>query len=514
MALAVLGGVVLSTAEVAGSLGVPYISTVASIVQLIQDSCQRVTLHNKKCEALSNKARTLLVCFMEKSRSLDNSELRTHADQLQSVLEMVSRRMSEWAQIGRMRAFLRDGEVARQIEKADGELDNAVATFQLNATMDAHFSLERLDRKVEVIFERFVANPTEGIKRIQEYQTSDREDITEPMMRIGQKKLKSLRQSEHGSGSPSENLMAAIQGRKQECEKVERALTELYRKLKIPPTIKILDGEVTREDSIPMSGGLYSDVWIGWWLSETKVALKALREVRTTNPKAVKRFEQELKVWSCLSHPNILQFLGLVTDIGHFLQIVSPWQENGNILNFVQSNPTADRIQLLTGASYGLTYLHEKGIVHGNLRCSNILVSDKNEALVCDFGMSKVVEDITDQFASITLTKAGSSRWLAPELMEGTINFPDMACDVYSFGMTMYECLTGSIPFASLKKNAQVIRKVTQEGARPERPLDGDGIVWMTDSVREILQMCWNEEPKDRLRMTDVGAQLAESGKK
>ena len=136
-------------------------------------------------------------------------------------------------------------------------------------------------------------------------------------------------------------------------------------------------------------------------------------------------------------------------------------------------------------------------------------MSNNEEALICDFGMSKIIEDITEQSASATLTKSGSSRWLAPEIIEGTLTFPDIACDVYSFGMTIYECLTGTVPFASLKRDAQVIRQVTQSGARPQRPQGGEGSVWITDEVWGILQKCWRQAPKDRPKMKGLCEEMS-----
>lgn len=65
-------------------------------------------------------------------------------------------------------------------------------------------------------------------------------------------------------------------------------MNEIYKRLRTLPSVKNLNGEVIREGDIPVAGGTYSDVWIGWWLDETKVAVKALREVRTTAQKAVR----------------------------------------------------------------------------------------------------------------------------------------------------------------------------------------------------------------------------------
>ena len=139
---------------------------------------------------------------------------------------------------------------------------------------------------------------------------------------------------------------------------------------------------------------------------------------------------------------------------------------------------------------------------------SNVLVSANQDALICDFGMAKVVEDVTGQAASATLTKAGSARWLAPEVIEREVDFPTQESDVYSFGMTMYECLAGKMPFSTLRRDAQVIHKIIQEKLRPERPTEGDNARWCTDEVWKVVEHCWKREPKDRWTMEQVSKEL------
>ena len=105
---------------------------------------------------------------------------------------------------------------------------------------------------------------------------------------------------------------------------------------------------------------------------------------------------------------------------------------------------------------------------------ANILVSDQasqsvllllfttdgccvqGEALISDFGLSRVIEDITETPAYTTLTSGGSNRWCAPELMN-EISSPTLTTDVYSFSMTILECLTSERPFAHLKRDALVV---------------------------------------------------------
>ncbi|KAJ3517797.1 hypothetical protein NLJ89_g281 [Agrocybe chaxingu] len=130
----------------------------------------------------------------------------------------------------------------------------------------------------------------------------------------------------------------------------QRGLINLHRETGVPPTIKVLNGEVTKHGDLAIAGGVYSDIWAGKWLGEEKVALKALRNIRATDAKAKKvrqrllilgetihhlqRFENEIKLWANLKHNNILPFYGIVTDLGQHIHMVSPWQENGNVLEY------------------------------------------------------------------------------------------------------------------------------------------------------------------------------------
>ncbi|CAL1703915.1 unnamed protein product [Somion occarium] len=470
---------ILGAAQIAGDFGVPYIGGAAGLVKGIQDSAEKVIAHRHECKRLGNKAGQLLQVFEEQGPRLKESDLRVYADEMESILLKVHTRMQRWAQLGRVRAFLQDAKIAEQIKNANSDIDTTISKFQMHSLITIQTVQERVEanvtithRTVEEFLTRFATSPAQAADEVRQLERVGQE-IAIPLMEEGQRHLRFIREqlpaqpktinADGGTSAPKPTYTP-------EYLQIQHGLTELYKRMGIPPTVKHLDGEVIRDGDIPVAGGTYSDVWIGWWLGETKVALKALRGVRATATKAGRRFERELKVWSKLSNPHILSFLGLVTDIGNFLHMVSPWQDNGNILEFVKKHEDADRHHLLTGAVQGLAYLHEQGVVHGNMKCSNILVSAEAEALICDFGMSKLVEDVTEQSASATLTKQGSARWLAPEVIEGLVDSPTMACDVYSFGMTMFECFSTVMPFAKLKRDAQVIHKVIGEKMRPGRP--------------------------------------------
>ncbi|EIN07639.1 kinase-like protein [Punctularia strigosozonata HHB-11173 SS5] len=274
--------------------------------------------------------------------------------------------------------------------------------------------------------------------------------------------------------------------------RVQRGLLDLHRIKGIPPSVKILNGEVTREGQFPVAGGAYSDVWIGRWFSEEKVALKALRMVRADD-KAKRRFQREIEVWSRLKHRNIQPFYGLVTELGQHIHIVSAWAENGNVLQYLAKAPDTNRLKLMMGAARGLEYLHYSNVVHGNMKCSNILVSDKGEACVCDFGMSKIIEEVTETIASATLTTSGSARWLAPELIEGTAPSPTYQSDIYSFGMTMLECVTLKHPYSHCKRDAMVIYEIVTAKRSPPRPEGAEFDHILTDEWWAVMESCWTD---------------------
>lgn len=126
-------------------------------------------------------------------------------------------------------------------------------------------------------------------------------------------------------------------------------------------------------------------------------------------------------------------------------------------------------------------------------------------------GMSKVIESATDQSATITLTKSRSMRWLAPELLEGSRL--TTACDVYSFSMTMLECITLKDPFHDIKRDFLIARQLSK-GVKPEKPdltvlqpylKGGDtGAMW------EVMQICWTSNPDQRPAMIALSQQLME----
>ncbi|KAG5717225.1 Tyrosine-protein kinase isoform SRK4, partial [Termitomyces sp. T112] len=236
-----------------------------------------------------------------------------------------------------------------------------------------------------------------------------------------------------------------------------------------------------------------------------RVCIKAMRVFETMDKELVfKQFWKEVILWEQLCHPNIIPVYGLYRFQDRPC-IVAPWMENGNITKYLKRNPEIPRLPLAVGVARGLYYLHDKGIIHGDLKGSNILVDDEGIARVADFGISSISDP---QILSLTshsgaASRGGTIRWQAPELFDmqnDTVVKNSKASDVYAWACVCYEIFTGSIPLNHLLHDATIIFQVKM-GARPSRPLSSSESwsSWgLTEDIWLIMEDCWKAEPSDR----------------
>jgi serine/threonine protein kinase len=132
----------------------------------------------------------------------------------------------------------------------------------------------------------------------------------------------------------------------------------------------------------------------------------------------------------------------------------------------------------------------------------------KGTACICDFGMSKVIEEVTEKSASATLTAGGSARWLAPELIEGKA--PTMEADTYSYAMAILELLTGKHPFADCKRDAAVIYGIIVLKKTPVRPEEKETSRWLSDALWDLMQRCWHKDAASRPSMREVASSISQ----
>ncbi|KAG8968348.1 hypothetical protein FRC05_001572 [Tulasnella sp. 425] len=214
------------------------------------------------------------------------------------------------------------------------------------------------------------------------------------------------------------------------------------------------------------------------------------------------RIEMEASVWKMLRHPRILQFLGIYR-IGEDVYLVSPFAENGSLPGFLKARPDVDRKRLVIEIAEGLAYLHQCGIIHGDLKGNNILISGEENILLCDFGLAKHVTSRT----STSLRGTGSIPWQSPELLRDASR-RTFQSDVYAFGITVSEVLSRNEPYAHHSGIASIITGVLFAGERPlthpSTAPDGTSYLQLWGEAGK----CWDENPALRPSMLSVLSRL------
>ncbi|KAF8593986.1 kinase-like protein, partial [Ceratobasidium sp. AG-I] len=198
-------------------------------------------------------------------------------------------------------------------------------------------------------------------------------------------------------------------------------------------------------------------------------------------------------------HPNVLKMLGLV-EFRDQIGMVSQWMEEGNLPHYLEREPGADRPNICMQVAEGLSYLHKCGVVHGDLKGANILMSDSGVPLLADFG-NATLEMCSLQFTRTSSNHNYTLRWTAPEVYL-EMGAPTVEADIYAMGMVR-EIITGSIPYRGWSERAVNFR--IAGGAIPERPEDCiPGTNEAGNAIWLMLTRCWARDPESRPTIIEV----------
>ncbi|KAF9442739.1 kinase-like protein [Macrolepiota fuliginosa MF-IS2] len=292
---------------------------------------------------------------------------------------------------------------------------------------------------------------------------------------------------------------------------VLHAIVQLCRASGTYPQCLVLRG--TRSDEHqPVASGRFGEIWRGYF-EDRPVALKVARLIHKTRiDHFTKKFSGEATLWKSFIHPNLHPFYGIywleVPD--HRVCLVSPWAENGNVAEYLKANPDIPRFPLVFDILAGLGYLHQRKVIHGNLKSANVLVSPGGSACLTDFGLSSIVDTDIIRWTSLeTVTQtSGTVRWEAPELIDelddGSAPKPTLLSDVYSLASVIYEVLTGRLPFHEFPHEATILSKVIK-GITPTKPSAMDSpSMEITDEIWGVMKSCWSFDLSERPTVKQV----------
>ncbi len=249
-------------------------------------------------------------------------------------------------------------------------------------------------------------------------------------------------------------------------------------------------------------GEVFRAVWRG-----SDVAVKMLNFDSSMSKENRISFVDEMRVMSTLRHPNVVLFMAACTRPPK-LCIVMEFMALGSLYDLLHNELVPDiplglRAKLAYQAAKGMHFLHSSGIVHRDLKSLNLLLDNKWNLKISDFGLTRFKQGhVVTSSPNGNHNALGSIHWTAPEVLteEDDVNY--VLSDVYSFGIVLWEIVSREDPYAGMT-GAAVAVAVIRDGMRPEIPADADV------KFRELMVQCWSQEPSTRPSFLDAMTRLS-----
>ena len=218
------------------------------------------------------------------------------------------------------------------------------------------------------------------------------------------------------------------------------------------------------------------------------IAIKILKQEHSDDKTFIMKFRGEAQSAAGLSHPNIVSVYDVGEDNGlHY--IVMELVEGITLKKFIEKKGKLDikeAVAIAIQIAQGLEAAHNNHIIHRDIKPQNIMISREGKVKVADFGIAKAVSNNT-----YSQNAVGSVHYLSPEQARG--GYCDEKSDIYSLGVTLYEMLTGKLPFAG-DNNVSVAVQHLQSEAQPVREL----VPEVQSSLDRIVQKCMQKRQENR----------------
>ncbi|PQQ07515.1 serine/threonine-protein kinase HT1 [Prunus yedoensis var. nudiflora] len=277
------------------------------------------------------------------------------------------------------------------------------------------------------------------------------------------------------------------------------------------PEYEIDPTELDFSNSVDITKGTYR---IASWRG-IQVAVKTLGEKVFSDEDKVNAFRDELALLQKIRHPNVVQFLGAVTQSSPMM-IVTEYLPKGDFHAYLKRKgalKTTAAVKFSLDIARGMNYLHEhkpEAIIHRDLEPSNILRDDSGHLKVADFGLSKLLKVANTVKEDRPVTSQDTSwRYVAPEVYRNEEY--DTKVDVFSFALIVQEMIEGCLPFSTKPE-----KEVPKAYVANERPPFRAPPKYYAHGLKELIEECWSQDPFKRptfrqiiKRLDDINTQFA-----
>jgi serine/threonine-protein kinase len=226
------------------------------------------------------------------------------------------------------------------------------------------------------------------------------------------------------------------------------------------------------------------------------VAIKVLSPHVVDEEGFLERFTQEARAVAQLDHPNIVPVYDFdqTDDIAY---IVFKYVESGTLRSMMTGGPLdlGLAVDIITQVGLALGYAHRRGVIHRDIKPSNILIAEGRWALLTDFGLAKILG------GGKQLTRSGigmgTPDYMSPEQAQGLPG--DGRADLYALGVTLYEMLTGRVPFEADSSMGVVVKHITMPPPPPRQFIPD-----MPEAVEKVILTAMEKDPAKRYQSAEA----------
>jgi tetratricopeptide (TPR) repeat protein len=234
-----------------------------------------------------------------------------------------------------------------------------------------------------------------------------------------------------------------------------------------------------------------------------RVAIKKMRDELRVNPAERARFVIEAKTVAALHHPNIVDIYAIAEE-GQDVFLVFEYVDGKTVHELIQSSgrlSIADAARVVRASADALGYAHSRGVIHRDMKPSNVMIDAAGRVKVMDFGIARMAKDSLTRY-SLTNTVVGTPPYMAPEQEQGQVR---RESDVYALAVCAYEMLTGKLPFIGIGAG-MLMNKINMSFVPPSRATAG-----LPAALDEVFEKAFQAGPDQRYRTPNEFANALEA---
>lgn len=237
-------------------------------------------------------------------------------------------------------------------------------------------------------------------------------------------------------------------------------------------------------------------------ISDRVEAMKVLLANLASQKELADRFLREIKLLAALNHPNIASLYSALT-LNDQLVMLMEYVDGVTVATRLQSGPIpcTDAVNYSEQILSALGYAHKMNVIHRDVKPSNMMLTPQGVVKLMDFGIARPNNELG---MTLTGTTLGSLNYMSPEQVRGSE--VDARSDLYSFGVSLYEMVTGQLPFQG-HSNYSVMSAHIQQTPPPPINLRPD----LPKGLNEIILMSMAKDPKDRFQSAEAFANALKS---